>query len=283
MTLRLGSTLGFILAIAAPYSTAIADPDPYTGEANRWLELVNRDCGSKITLAPLDVADLEARQGGTVNFCGRVFDQLRLYCTQDFGPQAGKPHPAGQAFVSENVKSIACGIGPDADKPQVTVTLKNGVLSFKTTPKFSTQSETDEALKNALAPIWPKRRVWDLEHLQIPEASKQLKEACGDDAVMAIDVPSWQARDKLTSYPDAAVADICANYARGIVKACTENKTATRARVNGIRCGLLPKNKEDAEAEIRVANKQVIVMLGTLNSNMVDSGNKVYSVLKARK
>ena len=112
---------------------------------------------------------------------------------------------------------------------------------------------------------------------------ERAKNKSGEFAVMAIDVPSWQARDKLTSYPDAAVADICANYARGIVKACTENKTATRARVNGIRCGLLPKNKEDAEAEIRVANKQVIVMLGTLNSSMVDSGNKVYSVLKARK
>lgn len=272
-----------VVALAASTTTpANADADPYTEEAKRWLGFVNRDCGTNITLEPMNVADLKARQGGTVNFCGRVFDQLRSYCQQSDGPQAGKPHPAGQAFIKENVKSISCKIGPDADKPVVKVSLKSSVLSFETTPKFSTQSETDEAMRKepTLSKIWPKRRVWDLENIQIPEAARHLKSACGDDMTLKIDVPSWQARGKLLSYPDAAAADICANYARGIMKACGENKAKTRAKVSGIQCGLLPAKQEDAEAQIKIANKQVVVMLGTLNSNMIDSGDMVYKALK---
>src|SRR5512134_417092 len=105
-----------LVALAGSTTTAAsAESDPYSDEAKRWLEFVNRDCGTSITLEPMDVADLKARQGGTVNFCGRVFDQLRTYCQQSDGPQAGKPHPAGQAFVKENIQSISCKIGPTVD------------------------------------------------------------------------------------------------------------------------------------------------------------------------
>lgn len=259
-------------------SSTIASADSFTDELERWLGFVNRDCGTAIRLE-VNGAELKARGASTSN-CTGAFDELRRYCQQD----SGKPHPAGQEFVKQHVKAISCKVGPDGDKPVVKVSVRGGVLALQTTPGFGAQGIA-EAMRSdpALSKIWVKRRVWDLENLDLPDASKRLKGACGDDVAMTIDVASWQARGKLLGYPDAAVADICSNFAGGLVKACQSDKAKTRARVTGIRCGLLPASKEDDPPQIRIVNKQVIVQLGTLGSNVVTSRDLVYEVVTGGK
>ena len=265
----------FLIPLIVMATSTIATADSFSDEVQHWLGFVNQDCGSSIRLEG-PVKKVDNFQLGN---CAGAFDQLRRYCKQD----NGKPHPAGQEFVKQNIKVFSCKAGPDADKPVVSISIRNGVFALQTTPGFGAQG-IEEAMRadRTLSKIWPKRRVWDLENVDLPESSKWLKEACGADVAMTIDVPSWQARGKLLDYPDTGAADVCANYAAGLVKACKQDKAKARAQVSGIRCSLLPATQENDPPQIRIVGKQIQVHIGTLGSNQIDSGGEVYRVLTGK-
>jgi hypothetical protein len=265
------------IAMSTSTTKAEADEDPYTREALRELGWINNECGTNITLAPIDKATFEKYSGGMVAPC-KIFGALRPFCHQD----SGKPHPAGQAFIKENIKTISCTMTPDTDKPEVKLSISGGNLSYRISPKWSIGSETEEALKKdaTFKKIFEKRRVWDLQNVQIPEQTAKIKETCDADVKMTIDIPSFQARGYVLSYPDLAVADLCMSFGYGIYDSCKEDKAGTLSRVRGIRCSMT-REESDANAKVRIVNNEVVVEVSKASADGYEARTKVKTLIKA--
>ena len=115
------------LAVLSSESLATAQSyrEQVEGRLNEALARTNKMCGTNLELAAPDWAAWE-KAGAKAQDCTPILDALTQACRQD---KSSEPHPAGQAFVKDKVKSVKCALLPDKNKSEEKVSIESGVVS----------------------------------------------------------------------------------------------------------------------------------------------------------
>lgn len=248
---------GVVFVIMVFGSVAIAETykERNQGELDRALARTNEACGgTTITLAPIDWTAWE-KVGGKAQDCAPIISTVANMCSND----SGKPHVAGQAFVKEKVKSLACGMIPDKGKPEEKVTAQNGVITFTRVPQYSPTGEVPRLLyaDPVFAKVFDIKREWDIVNIDTPEAAKNLVKHCGDDMKLTIDIASWRVAGN-GQLPNALdVGEMCRIYAGGLATVCESEKAAARKKFDSFRCSYSKAIK--GKAKVSFKGREVVV------------------------
>lgn len=249
------------LVLAPAIAAADSYKDGYQQDLDKTLARTNTMCGTTLTLAPIDWAAWE-KAGAKAQDCRPIIEAVREVCRKE---RKDEPHPAGQAFVKEKLKSFRCTILPDNNKSEEQVTIQDGVVTFARVPQYSPTGEVMRLLfKDAsFAKVTNVKREWDLENVDTPIASESLKKSCGDDMKLTIDIASWRlAGQDGTNVPTRLdIGEMCKIYASGVADLCSDGKDTVRKQFDGMRCGYSKAVK--GKATVAFKGREVVVSSST--------------------